>query len=137
MLLKIFDLKVRFLFSPPLGRPFFSKKIAILYFFVVINFYPPKALCKAEPYGVQLIFSYVLLNPLLCLRNGFDTSKISFFHRPFKNLENVLLSGGFGWIEHLKSPSMFFILCRYIEHVYIYFCMYSKIITNILKGFKF
>ena len=36
-----------------------------------------------------------------------------------------------------KCPSMFFILYRYIEHVYIYYLhIYSKIVINILMGFK-
>ena len=48
--------------------------------------------------------------------------------------------------EYQKCPSMFFILCAYIEHVYIYLLyilyyvyslyIYSKIVTNILIGFK-
>ena len=46
-----------------------------------------------------------------------------------------------GWMEwdgmgHQKCPSMFFILCEYIEHVYIYLYIYSKIAANILMTFK-
>ena len=38
--------------------------------------------------------------------------------------------------EDQKCPSNFFILCEYIEHVYTYLYIYSKIVTNILMCFK-
>ena len=43
-----------------------------------------------------------------------------------------------GWTEYQKCPSMFFILCRYIEHVYIYtyIYIYSIIAANNPMGFK-
>ena len=39
--------------------------------------------------------------------------------------ENVLFTGGMGWdgvgwTEYQKRPSIFFILCGYIDHVYVY-----------------
>ena len=44
--------------------------------------------------------------------------------------------GWMGWMEYKKCPSNFFILCEYIEHVYTYLYINSKIVTNILMGFK-
>ena len=41
-----------------------------------------------------------------------------------------------GWMEYQKCPSNFFILCEYIEHVYTYLYIYSKIVTNFLIAFK-
>ena len=44
-----------------------------------------------------------------------------------------------GWVdgtEYQKCPSIFFILCGYIDHVYVYLYIYSKNVTNILMGFK-
>ena len=38
--------------------------------------------------------------------------------------------------RQLFCPLIFFILCEYIEDVYIYLYIYSKIVTNILMGFK-
>ena len=51
---------------------------------------------------------------------------------------------GIGWdgmygmdrMEYQKCPSNFFILCVYIEYVYTYLYIYSKIVTNILMGVK-
>ena len=43
---------------------------------------------------------------------------------------------GMGWMEYQKCPSNFFIICGYIEHVYTYLYIYSKIVTNILIAFK-
>ena len=36
-----------------------------------------------------------------------------------------------------KCPSMFFILCGHLAHVYIYLNICSNIFTNILMGFNF
>ena len=46
--------------------------------------------------------------------------------------------GGMGWdgTEYQKCPSIFFILRGYIDHVYMYLYVSSKIVTNILMGFK-
>ena len=43
-----------------------------------------------------------------------------------------------GWdgAGYQKCPSMFFILCGYIEHVYVYLYIFSKNFTNILMGLK-
>ena len=43
---------------------------------------------------------------------------------------------GMGSDGNQKCPSMFFILRGYIETVYIYLYIYSKIAANILIGFK-
>ena len=43
---------------------------------------------------------------------------------------------GTGRTGYQKCPSIFFILCGYIEHVYIYLYIFSKIAANILIGFK-
>ena len=48
----------------------------------------------------------------------------------------------YGWdgmdgMEYQKCSSMFFMLCGYIEHVYIHLYIYSKIAANIIMGFKF
>ena len=49
-----------------------------------------------------------------------------------------LTDGWMGWdgMEYQKCASNLFILCEYIEHVYIFLYIYSKIFTNILMGFK-
>ena len=44
--------------------------------------------------------------------------------------------GLMGWTEYQKYPSIILILFEYIEHVYTYLDIYSKIVTNILMGFK-
>ena len=41
-----------------------------------------------------------------------------------------------GWMEYQKCPSNFFILCEYIEDVYTYLYIFSKIVTKILMDFK-
>ena len=44
-----------------------------------------------------------------------------------------------GWMDrtgYQKCPSIFIILWGYIDHVYMYLCIYSKIVTNIHMGFK-
>ena len=45
-----------------------------------------------------------------------------------------------GWMdgctEYQKCPSNLFILLPYIEHAYTYLRVYSKVVTNILMGFK-
>ena len=65
---------------------------------------------------------------------------------PFQNLENVLSTDGWdgmGWMdewmdgaEYQKCPSIFFKVFEFIENVYTYLDIYSKIITNILMGFR-
>ena len=51
--------------------------------------------------------------------------KIRIFHRPFWNLENVLFDWT-GWTDgHQKCPLNFFILCGYIDKIYIY--LYTKL----------
>ena len=42
-----------------------------------------------------------------------------------------------GWDGPEKGPLNFFILCGYIDYVYVYLHVYEiKIVTNILMGFK-
>ena len=45
---------------------------------------------------------------------------------------------GVGWdgMGYQKCPSNFFILCEPLDHVHICLYTYSKIVTNILMGFK-
>ena len=68
---------------------------------IIFPFYPPKGLCKADTEGGPIVFTYVLF----CVRN--------------------LRMGWMGWdgwdgTEYKKCPSMFFILCGYIDKVYTY-----------------
>ena len=100
------------------------------------NALSPEGTPKGEPKVVQLFLLMFYFSILLCLEKGVWHFQFTGGNSPFWNLENVLLSDGLGWIEYQKSPSLFFILCRYIEHIYIYLCIYSKTVTNILKGFK-
>ena len=43
---------------------------------------------------------------------------------------------GVGLDGNQMCPSMFFILCKNLEHVYTYLIVYKKIVTNMLMGFK-
>ena len=49
-------------------------------------------------------------------------------------VKNFLM--GLDGTEYQKCPSIFFILCGYIDHVYIYLYMEQKSVTNIVMGFK-
>ena len=40
------------------------------------------------------------------------------------------------WISDSNSPSIFFILCGYIDKLNTYLYIFLKIVTNILMGFK-
>ena len=49
------------------------------------------------------------------------------------------MDGWDGWTEYQKCPSIFFILCRYIDHVYICLYIYIYIFKNCHQdsyGFK-
>ena len=58
----------------------------------------------------------------------------------FENLENVLFDGmgsdGVGWDGSQKCPLKFFILCGYLEHVYIYTCIQNESCRQHSYGFQ-
>ena len=67
----------------------------------------------------------------------FGGSKTQTMTGLFENLKMFYLMrwGGMGWdgmgwdgTEYQKCPSNFFILCEYIENVYTYLYIYSKIV---------
>ena len=73
----------------------FNLQTEIRLFEIFKMFYPPKGLCESRTQWGP----FDSLSILLCLRNGFDTFKISFFRRPFGNLENVIFTDGWDGID--------------------------------------
>ena len=73
---------------------------------------------------------YKLLSEFGVLRRIYTTRR---------EVPSLRMDGWMGWLgwdgtEYIKCPSMLFILCGYIENVYIY--LYLKIVPNILMGFN-
>ena len=69
-----------------------------------------------------LICIFKKLSPTFVWVSKFDV-KLGVGEHHFRNYPMYVFTDGMGWdgwTEYQKCPSMFFILCRYIEHVYIY-----------------
>ena len=80
------------------------------------NFIPRRESAKAGPKGSICFYLYIYW-----YRKAIWRSKNTIFRRPF--FLNVYGWGGMGWTEYQKCPSNFFILCGYIDHVYVYLYM--------------
>ena len=98
-------------------------------------------------YTYLYIYSKIVTKILMGLKIWYQVGgpghKFQNYSRYFTTTWEAFLSeksiyGWDGWdgMVYQKCPSNFFILCGYIEHVYTYFYIYSKIVNKILMGFK-
>ena len=83
-------------------------------------FYPPEGLCRAEPEGGPIVFTFDFIG----VGNGTGGFKIRIGNPPFWKPADVLFDGTDGLDGPEKCPLNFFIICGYIDYVYIY--LYTK-----------
>ena len=103
-------------------------------FEILKMFYPPKGLRKQNRRWSNCFYFpfYCVLETVLTLSKS--ELSIGLFEILFTD---VMVWDGMsgGGTEYQKCPSILFILCSYVELVFIYFNIYSKIETNIIISF--